>query len=200
MRRLALLTLHVLLPDIAVAACPTAADLVQGIVLVQNAPQFRRADFEDTPRGVMEVRHERGPEGSSNTIAWYAHGLASSSEQVGGREFRTLWRGDLDALDRLDTLGEVTLTAEVLDSDGGRRDLAMRALFEGAGEYALAECRYPVWQVRYEVFLTSGEISAFRLDYAPGLGVVLAAREVGPEGEVPVFAYGWIGTSDDVRR
>ena len=45
-----------LLAGPAMAACPDRLDLMQGIVLVQNGEHFRRADVEDTARGLMEVR------------------------------------------------------------------------------------------------------------------------------------------------
>ena len=191
-----------LLAGPAMAACPDRLDLMQGIVLVQNGEHFRRADVEDTARGLMEVRLERPGTGEArSSITFYEHGLAASSEQTGSRIFRTAYRGDVGALDRLDELGEVSLSGEVTDSAGERRALALIAAYLGAGEYAMAECRYATWQVRYAVASPGGEPAVFHMDFAPELGVVLAARQVDEAGrEEPLFAYTWIGTRADVQR
>ncbi|MDQ2088304.1 hypothetical protein [Marimonas arenosa] len=199
MRRF-LVLLPLLMPATASASCPSAADLDRGVVLVQNGTAFRRADFERTAQGLMEVRHEHRDGRSRNSVAWYAHGLASRSERVGDRGLRTVYRGDVSALDRLDELGEVTLTGEVLDSSGGREQIALRVAFLGRQSYTLAECRYDSWHLRYERITPGGKAERFELDYAPALGLVLAAREIGADGAVPVFAYTWIGTKSDVER
>jgi hypothetical protein len=202
MRRL-LFLLGCLVPGLAGATCPTRSDLGQGIVLVQNGEPFRRADFQMTAQGLKEVRQQNEGGRVQNTVAYYAHGLASSLEQSGGRSFRTLYHGDVRDLERLDELIEVTLTGEVLDSEGGGREqIALRVTWQGEDSYALAACRYDVWRVRYEYITPGGRAARFDLDYAPRLGLVLAGREIGgaDNGEAQVFAYTWIGTDADVQR
>ncbi len=82
-----------------------------------------------------------------------------------------------------------------------RRDLALTAVYLGAGEYNIGECRYNTWNLRYALAQPGSEPSVYRLDFAPESGLVLAVyRGADNSDEDPLFAYTWIGTKADVER
>ena len=200
MRRL--LALLCLLPvTVAEAACPARSDLADGIVLVQNWPTFRRADFEKSPRGVMETRQDEAGDSPRNSVIWYAHGLAPHLEQARGYERSVSYHGEVRELDQLETLGEVALTATEVETPGRRREITIRVTYLDTQAYALGECHYDSWLLRLETTTAGGEPVVKTLNYIPALGLVAAASAKTPDGkDILDYRYTWIGTKADVRR
>ena len=205
MSRRAPLSLLAVLPLLAaspgLAACPALADLRLGVTLVQNAPHFRRADFQITKPGLMETREDRSGFGPRLSVILHGHGLAPFSQVIGGVEL--LWRydGELEQLDRLDSLGEVVLTGREEAPDGTSQPLALRFEWLGADNEQLAECNYAVWRIARTRLGDGGEADRAELTYAPALGLVLSEWQITPDGKRLLrYAYGWAGTEADVRR
>lgn len=201
MKLIALATLA-LLPQLAHAACPTRADLTDGIVLVQNAPFFARADIEAIPGGGLRLdRVERTGATPALSSIRLAHAFAPLEITTDNGRTIYAYDGDPDLFDHIDLLGQHSLAAIVTDAGGTTTPLTIDAQYEGAAQIALAECRYDTWRVRITRASDTGPAEALRLHYAPSLGIVLAATALDPTGEsTPDFTYQWIGTASDVAR
>ena len=192
--------LGTILPAAAGAGCPVLDDLRAGVTLVQNAPFFRRADFQITAQGLREIVQDDSNMRPRNTVAFHGHGLALLRRDAGGVSESIRYDGALGDLDRLEALGEVVLTGEA--SDGGPpRPVAIRLTHRGNQRVDLAECGYDVWRIRREETMPGGETMEREQFFAPDLGLVLAEWLVAPDGKALLsYAYGWAGTADDVRR
>ncbi|MDU8926612.1 hypothetical protein RXV86_04365 [Alisedimentitalea sp. MJ-SS2] len=190
-----------LLPWAAHAACPTRADLTEGITLVQNAPHFRRADFQNTPLGLTETRQNRVGGGLGRSASLYLHGLTPIEEIRPDGTWRHSYHGDLSQLDRLDVLTQVSLAGTATDNTGQHREFTLHVRFIEQHRYHLKECPYVVWSLSHEITSAGHGPEHLHLDYSPELGIVLSARHLTDDGKViPVFSYTWIGTKADIKR
>lgn len=183
-----------LLAQPALAACPTRADLDDGLVLVQNTPFFVRADIERTPFGVQIEQLTRTDRGTTRRASLLAHAFAPLETVTPGGVIRYRYDGDPEVIDHIDQLGLHSLTATALRPDGASARVTLDARFEGHAELDLAECSYDTLYVRLRRIPETGPTETTFLHYAPALGLILAA-----DGAAS-FRYQWIGTAADVAR
>ncbi|MAM62688.1 hypothetical protein [Maritimibacter sp. UBA3975] len=198
--KLALLACLVASP--ALATCPTRADLTEGVILVQNEPSFLRSDIEIRGAGLFEVRLMRDADenASAMTLA-YAHALAPEAINDAGALRLRAYDPAVTTLDRLDEAGD--LTFDLIERDEAGEETSARLLFNHLGTRTreILDCSYEVWTVREMTARPGGEITTRELEYAPDLGVLLAAHEIDAAGQRrAIYEYTWIGTAADVAR
>lgn len=193
--------LFALLASPAQAYCPTAGDLPGGVVLVQNAPFFLRSDFERSSIGVTETRIDRASGANRQRTFLLGHGLAPTGIFEGATITEITYDGDLTALDRLQGIGDIVLSGRLSTNAGPVEPVQLALSYMGAAEREILNCGYDIWTVS-QILLVGGQILERReLDYAPALGVVVAARDLDEDGaQVAEYAYSWIGTGADVAR
>lgn len=187
----------------AEASCPTAEDLAEGVVLVQNAPIFVRTDVERQPTGFKEVRLIRdGDRRAQVQLSTFDHAIARSMTSDGLSETVFTYSDAVTRLDGLAQAGEVRFDVVASRRPAGgpaqRTSGQLIYRFEGAGETRIMSCTYATWQVRELRADETGAISSRLLTYAPELRLVLAERALSGPGVS--YAYSWIGTSAEVAR
>ena len=183
------------------ATCPTGDDLAAGITLAQNTPFFMRSDFKATADGFIERRViNRGgqPQGAT---ALYRHGLALVREHSASGQVEITYDDPLAPLDRLPETGSVSISGVALGADGDA-PVTLDITYLRPGRRTLADCHYDVWEVNSRLSGADGTRgTTFRLDYAPGLGLVLAASAIAADGtQTPAFAFQWAGLTAELER
>jgi hypothetical protein len=178
----------------ALSACPTRADVDDGIVLVQNTPFFVRADIERTPEGMRLEQLIRTDLGTTRSASLLAHAFAPLETVTPEGITRYRYDGDPQVFDHIDQLGLYSLTATARRPDGESTQVTLDLRFEGHGHIDLAECGYDTLYVRLRRIPATGPTETSFLHFAPALGLILAA-----DGDAS-FRYQWIGTAADVAR
>lgn len=182
------------------AGCPTGADMVDGIVLAQNEPFFRRADFKATGDGFEEFRISDAAGRRQQTTATYRHGLVMTREQTAAGTVEIDYLEDPLPVDTLPETGQIALSG-LARAPGGDTGVTLELAFDGHNTVALAECVFATWTVTSTLRDGAESGTTFRVEYAPELDLVLAASQIGPDGtSTPAFAYQWAGTAADVAR
>lgn len=180
----------------ALASCPTDNDLREGIVLVQNEPNFVRSDFDLEAGMLREVRVTRGGENDTATIRLFEHGLAPvlTSDADGERVFT--YTPAPVKLDGLRAVGEMRF--EVMEVDAFGKPIVAQTIFTfvDTARFDIMTCDYEVWKIRVTSAKLDATIETRDIDYAPALGLVMASR--GDRGVN--YRYSWIGTAADVAR
>jgi hypothetical protein len=186
----------------AFATCPTGADLREGVVLVQNEPTFLRTDVEVRSGALLEVRLSRDAEERATVRSLtYVHALAPEVINETGTPRLRVYDPEVTRLDRLDDLGDITFRVTERDEAGEETETQVLFNHVGTGTRRILDCTYDTWKVREMTARAHGEITTRELDYAPALGLVLAASEIDAGGDSrPLFSYTWIGTAADVAR
>lgn len=194
MRLILALSLGVASP--ALAACPTPADLGQGVVLVQNEPVFRRSDVELNAAGFQEVAIiGDGANNKRVELRTYAHALTPVMEQDASGTWLHHYDPAPDGLERLDEIREARFEVTSTGDLGKQVVSQLLITFDEAGTSVVQGCFYDTWRVTVMRAEPGGEVTERKVTYAPDMGLILAqdAREAS-------FAYTWIGTGADVAR
>lgn len=200
-RVLAFALCAVALAPLALSACPTRADLAEGVVLVQNTPHFVRSDYESARAQLFYRSEMRRDEMILVETGYLDHALAPQEIDIDGARESFTYAGDVALFDHLDQLGSVEMEARHTLASGEDIDMTLRAEVMGHSEIELAECRYLVWDIAYSRLREGMPAENARLAYAPDLGLVLAVYVAVPGGTLqPVVTYQWAGTAADVRR
>jgi hypothetical protein len=184
------------------AGCPTGDDIADGIVLAQNEPFFMRGDFKaKPPEGVVEQRIIESGGQVQESMSLYAHGLVMTGEHSAAGHVEITYVDELTPIDTLPELGHVSVTG-IAKGPLGDAYVELDLTFVAHGSLALAECVFETWTVTSTLRDRDGVGASFRLDYAPELDLVLAARALDEASgeETAVYAYQWAGTVADVAR
>ena len=182
------------------AGCPTGEDMTDGIVLAQNEPFFMRGDFKSTPEGFVEMRIIDFGGQVQESMALYRHGLVMTGEHSPAGHVEITYVDDLRPVDTLPEEGKVAISG-IAKGPLGEAYVELELEFVGHGTIALAECIFDTWKVTSTLMDRDGAGASFQVEYAPELDLVLAAVQIGADGQVtPAYAYQWAGTAADVAR
>jgi len=184
----------------ALAECPTGDDLKDGITLAQNTPFFMRSDFKRTEEGFVEERVVESGGQAQKSMALYRHGLVMVGEHSPSGHVEITYVDALSPLETLPEKGTVSISG-VAKGPLGESFVELEVSFVEPGSVDVAECRFETWVIRSTLKDRDGAGASFRMDYAPELGLVLAASVLGADGqETPAYAYQWAGRTADLKR
>lgn len=165
----------------AQTACPTQADLGQGIALIRAEPFYSNV-MNATDRGLSEARvMARG--GVAETVSsTYSHAL-TVIERVGANGTLALvYEDDVSALNDLLQIGSWTTNVTLL-ADGtlqGAGTFTVR--FMDTVAFTLGECGYETWHVRTSLALEGRTPFLQDRYFAPALGLSLGTVTLDANG------------------
>lgn len=170
-----------LLSSPAMAACPTKADLAEGVTLVRASPLFKVMYREED--GVLtEYRQMSRLEGEVRRASTYANALAVEQQESANGIISFDYMADMDAALKVDETGDFAAMFGLI-VDGKRFGTGhYRLFFEGEGRVRIGDCVYDTWVLRNENAIEGMEPIHFLWDYAPDLGVVVRTEQVDPRG------------------
>lgn len=170
-----------LLSSPAVAACPTKADLAEGVTLVRASPLFKVMYREED--GVLtEYRQMSRLEGEVRRASTYANALAVEQQESANGIIAFDYMADMDAALKVDETGDFAAMFGLI-VDGKRFGTGhYRLFYEGEGRVRIGDCVYDTWVLRNENAIEGMEPIHFLWDYAPDLGVVVRTEQVDPRG------------------
>lgn len=170
-----------LLSSPAVAACPTKADLAEGVTLVRASPLFKVMYREED--GVLtEYRQMSRLEGEVRRASTYANALAVEQQESANGIISFDYMADMDAALKVDETGDFAAMFGLI-VDGKRFGTGhYRLFYEGEGRVRIGVCVYDTWVLRNENAIEGMEPIHFLWDYAPDLGVVVRTEQVDPRG------------------
>ncbi|EAQ12271.1 MULTISPECIES: hypothetical protein [Maritimibacter] len=170
-----------LLSSPAMAACPTKADLAEGVTLVRASPLFKVMYREED--GVLtEYRQMSRLEGEVRRASTYANALAVEQQESANGIISFDYMADMDAALKVDETGDFAAMFGLI-VDGKRFGTGhYRLFYEGEGRVRIGDCVYDTWVLRNENAIEGMEPIHFLWDYAPDLGVVVRTEQVDPRG------------------
>ncbi|WP_288926959.1 hypothetical protein [uncultured Maritimibacter sp.] len=170
-----------LLSSPAMAACPTKADLAEGVTLVRASPLFKVMYREEG--GVLtEYRQMSRLEGEVRRASTYANALAVEQQESANGIISFDYMADMDAALKVDETGDFAAMFGLI-VDGKRFGTGhYRLFYEGEGRVRIGDCVYDTWVLRNENAIEGMEPIHFLWDYAPDLGVVVRTEQVDPRG------------------
>ena len=170
-----------LLSSPAIAACPTKADLAEGVTLVRASPLFKVMYREED--GVLtEYRQMSRLEGEVRRASTYANALAVEQQESANGIISFDYMADMDAALKVDETGDFAAMFGLI-VDGKRFGTGhYRLFYEGEGRVRIGDCVYDTWVLRNENAIEGMEPIHFLWDYAPDLGVVVRTEQVDPRG------------------
>ena len=163
------------------AACPTKADLAEGVTLVRASPLFKVMYREEG--GVLtEYRQMSRLEGEVRRASTYANALAVEQQESANGIISFDYMADMDAALKVDETGDFAAMFGLI-VDGKRFGTGhYRLFYEGEGRVRIGDCVYDTWVLRNENAIEGMEPIHFLWDYAPDLGVVVRTEQVDPRG------------------
>ena len=170
-----------LLSSPAMAACPTKADLAEGVTLVRASPLFKVMYREED--GVLtEYRQMSRLEGEVRRASTYANALAVEQQESANGIISFDYMADMDAALKVDETGDFAAMFGLI-VDGKRFGTGhYRLFYEGEGRVRIGDCVYDTWVLRNENAIEGMEPIHFLWDYAPDLGVVVRTEQDDPRG------------------
>lgn len=170
-----------LLSSPAMAACPTKADLAEGVTLVRASPLFKVMYREED--GVLtEYRQMSRLEDEVRRASTYANALAVEQQESANGIISFDYMADMDAALKVDETGDFAAMFGLI-VDGKRFGTGhYRLFYEGEGRVRIGDCVYDTWVLRNENAIEGMEPIHFLWDYAPDLGVVVRTEQVDPRG------------------
>lgn len=170
-----------LLSSPAMAACPTKADLAEGVTLVRASPLFKVMYREEG--GVLtEYRQMSRLEGEVRRASTYANALAVEQQESANGIISFDYMADMDVALKVDETGDFAAMFGLI-VDGKRFGTGhYRLFYEGEGRVRIGDCVYDTWVLRNENAIEGMEPIHFLWDYAPDLGVVVRTEQVDPRG------------------
>lgn len=165
----------------AQTACPTAANLENGIALIREEPFYSNV-MTRIEGGLAEARMMARDGVVEDVSTTFAHALAVTQRVGSGGTLSLSYGDDTFALDGLPELGqwstEVTLSVEGVPRFSGQ----FTAEYFGQVTITLGDCSYETWQVRSTLAL-EGRAPIFQETYfSPELQLTLGTVSLDAEG------------------